>query len=106
MIDINKMTMRQYLAVNKAMYYATAGKDWTSVQEKVTEAMKYIARGRADQAHNELQAVLFTCQMLQAGESPFIDVLEAFKDRGDVLEMTHEECVDFVEDVKKKCSNS
>ena len=91
MIDINTMTMRQYLAINKAMYYATAAKDFHSIEDKAVEAMKYISRGRADQAHNEMQSILFACQMLKEGESPFVDILEAFIKRDDILDMTHKD---------------
>ena len=101
--DIKKMTMRQFLEVNKAMFYASAGSGFDSFEDKSLKAMTYLKQGNKTFAMNELQAIHHTSQMILQGESPYIDIVNAFRKREDVLNMTVEECMQVVEDVKKKC---
>jgi len=101
--DIKKMTMRQFLEFNKAFFYASAGKDFTTFEEKALKAMTYLKQGNKTFAMNELQAIHHTSKMIQQQESPYVDIVSAFRKREDVLNMTVEECMQVVEDVKKKC---
>ena len=101
--DIKKMTMRQLNQINTAMFYASAGKDFTTFEEKALKAITYLKQGNKKFALNELEAIYHTSQMIQQQESPYVDIVSAFMEKDDVLNMTVEECMQVVEDVKKKC---